>query len=55
MSLVNSMLAFDPTHRPTVGEILSSEWMRSVDVPSHAEVLEEFNRRTMIIAPDRML
>jgi serine/threonine protein kinase len=55
MSLINSMLAFDPTHRPTVGEILTSEWMRSADVPTHPEVLEEFNRRTMIIAPERML
>jgi len=52
---MNSMMAFDPTHRPTIAEILSSEWVMSDDVPTHAEVLAEFNKRTMAIAPERML
>lgn len=44
MNLINAMLAFDPTQRPSIAEIKSHPWYRA-EVPTHEEVLAEFQQR----------
>jgi serine/threonine protein kinase len=47
-SLVNLLLAYDPTQRPTTTEIKSHAWL-SKEVPSPQEVNVEFERRKKIV------
>lgn len=44
MNLINAMLAFDPTQRPSIAEIKSHSWYRG-EVPTHEQVLAEFQQR----------
>jgi len=42
--LLNPIFSFDPTHRPSIAEILKSKWWNG-PTASHEEVLAEFERR----------
>lgn len=42
--LVESMLQLDPSHRPTIGEVLQHPWMQE-PLPSHEEVINYFKVR----------
>ena len=44
MNLINAMIAFDPTQRPSIAEIKSHAWYRG-EVPTHEQVLAEFQQR----------
>lgn len=44
MNLINAMLAFDPTQRPSIAEIKAHPWYKG-HVPSHVEVIQEFTQR----------
>lgn len=43
-NLINAMLAFDPTQRPSIAEIKAHPWFNG-PTATHQEVLEEFNTR----------
>ena len=47
-SLINLLLAFDPTQRPLAGEIKNHVWMNE-DYPSKEEFTKEFERRKLIV------
>jgi len=42
--LVNAMLSYDPTHRPSIPEIYSHPWVRG-EMPSHEQICHEFEKR----------
>lgn len=44
ISLINAMLAFDPTQRLSIAEIKAHPWYNG-EVPTHAEIVEEFTKR----------
>lgn len=44
MNLLNAMLAFDPTQRPSIAEIKAHAWYKG-EVPTHAQISEEFTAR----------
>jgi serine/threonine protein kinase len=44
MSLINAMLAFDPTQRLSIAEIKAHPWYNG-EVPTHEEILAEFTQR----------
>lgn len=46
--LINSMLAFDPTQRLSLGEIIAHEWMKGV-MKNEEEIIFEFNERKKTI------
>jgi serine/threonine protein kinase len=47
-SLINLLLAHDPSQRPSIPEIKSHPWM-TLEVPSNEEVIQEFERRKQIV------
>jgi serine/threonine protein kinase len=47
-SLINLLLAFDPTQRPSISEIKSHSWMLKEE-PSKSEVFEDFEKRKLIV------
>ena len=44
INLINAMLAFDPTQRPSIAEIKAHPWYKG-DVPTHDQIKEEFLQR----------
>ena len=44
--LIQSMLQFEPSHRPSFSEILEHPWMK-LDTPSAKEIRGEFEKRHM--------
>lgn len=51
--LITAMLAFDPTHRPTLAEVRSHEWCCEA-VPSYEEIQAEFNDRKAKLDEENM-
>jgi len=47
-SIINSLLAYDPTQRPTVAELKKHDWM-SMEYPTKDEVVAEFEERKIIV------
>jgi len=47
-SLINNLLAFDATQRPSINEIKNHSWMKS-DSPTKDEVFSEFEKRKIIV------
>jgi serine/threonine protein kinase len=43
-NLINSMLSFDKTRRPSLAEILTSQWMTG-PIPTHSDLLKLFTER----------
>lgn len=43
-NLINSMLAFDPTQRLSISEVIAHEWMKGAINTEH-EIINEFNER----------
>jgi serine/threonine protein kinase len=43
-NLINSMLSFDKTRRPSLAEILTSQWMTG-PIPTHSDLLKLFTKR----------
>jgi len=50
--LITSMLQHDPMHRPSIAELFQHPWMQG-DVPSHAEILKEFQQRNLQVVEER--
>ena len=46
--LVQSMLQLDPSHRPSMSEIMAHKWMQG-EMPSQQEVLAEFEQRNAAV------
>lgn len=47
-SLINLLLAYDPTQRPSVAEIKNHVWLKK-DFPSQEQVISEFERRRITV------
>jgi len=47
-SLINLLLAYDPTQRPSVTEIKNHAWLNK-EYPSYEEVCKEFNKRKVVV------
>lgn len=43
-NLINSMLAFDPTQRLSISEVIAHEWMKG-PLKTEQEIINEFNER----------
>jgi len=52
--LINSILAAEPSQRPTIEEIKNHPWMKKV-VPSDEEITEEFEKRKDVVKKMREL
>lgn len=48
MSLINAMLAFDPTQRLSIAEIMQHPWYKG-DVPSDDEIKTELEQRKQYV------
>lgn len=58
--LLNLLLAFDPTQRPTINEIKNHEWMFSVEnnenfVDLQAKVVKQFEKRKKVVTEMKLL
>lgn len=45
MTLINAMLSYDPTHRPSIAEIYAHPWLKNNKIATHEEVVLEFTER----------
>jgi serine/threonine protein kinase len=51
-SLINLLLAFDPSQRPTIIEIKNHSWMKG-EVPSYDDYKNEFENRKLVVLKGR--
>jgi len=43
-TLINAMLSYDPTHRPSIAEIYASDWLSKGKIPTDEEIKKELLR-----------
>jgi serine/threonine protein kinase len=53
-SLIDLLLAYDPSSRPSISEIKSHPWMTG-EIPSKEEIVEEFEKRKEIVTRMRKI
>jgi serine/threonine protein kinase len=53
-SLINLLLAYDPSQRPSISEIKNHVWM-TLETPSTEEVCQEFEKRKVIVTKMRKI
>ena len=53
-SILNSILAYDPSQRPNIEDIKNHAWMKK-SMPDYQEILEEFEKRKVIVKNMREL
>merc|ERR1711879_847876 len=53
-SLFNSMVAYDPSHRPSLCEILFHPWVRRGRITQPDAIIAEFNKRTVIMKEKKL-
>ena len=51
-NLVMSMLQYEPTHRPSISELLYHPWMKQ-DVPTAEDINKEFTQRNVAVKEER--
>jgi len=49
MALINAMLSYDPTHRPSIPEIYAHPWLKNGPMPTHEQICAEFNKRKQYV------
>jgi len=48
-TLINAMLSYDPTHRPSIAEIYASDWLSKGKIPTDEEIKKEFTVRKQYV------
>ena len=53
-SLFNSLVAYDPSHRPSLCEILFHPWVRKGRIATPDQIFDEFPKRKTKVAEEKL-